>query len=60
MPLTPGQSWLIIKIVSARSIRARVDAIRHQVDINNNLTQREVESLPPNGIGLVELTLTNL
>ncbi|HCI6733853.1 TPA: sulfate adenylyltransferase subunit CysN, partial [Klebsiella variicola subsp. variicola] len=28
---------------------------RYQVDINN-LTQREVESLPLNGIGLVELT----
>ncbi len=35
--------------------RARIDGIRYQVDINN-LTQREVENLPLNGIGLVDLT----
>ncbi len=32
-----------------------IDSIRYQVDINN-LTQREVENLPLNGIGLVALT----
>jgi sulfate adenylyltransferase subunit 1 len=35
--------------------RARVDAIQYQVDINN-LTQRQVDTLPLNGIGLVDLT----
>ena len=52
-PLTPGQSYDIK--IAGKKTRARVDAIRYQVDINN-LTQREVESLPLNGIGLVELT----
>ncbi|HCD8357236.1 TPA: sulfate adenylyltransferase subunit CysN [Klebsiella quasipneumoniae] len=51
--LTPGQSYDIK--IAGKKTRARVDAIRYQVDINN-LTQREVESLPLNGIGLVELT----
>ena len=32
-----------------------MDAIQYQVDINN-LTLREVEALPLNGIGLVNLT----
>lgn len=32
-----------------------MDSIAYQVDINN-LTHREVDSLPLNGIGLVELT----
>ena len=52
-PLSAGQSYDIK--IAGKKTRARVDAIRHQVDINN-LTQREVESLPLNGIGLVELT----
>jgi sulfate adenylyltransferase subunit 1 len=51
--LTPGQSYDIK--IAGKKTRARVDAIRYQVDINN-LTQREVESLPLNGIGLVDLT----
>ena len=51
--LSPGQSYDIK--VAGKKTRARVDAIRYQVDINN-LTQREVETLPLNGIGLVELT----
>ena len=41
--------------ITGKKTRARVDGIRYQVDINN-LTQREVENLPLNGIGLVDLT----
>jgi sulfate adenylyltransferase subunit 1 len=52
-PLTSGQS-LDIKIAGKKT-RARVDAIRHQFDINN-LTQHAAENLPLNGIGLVDLT----
>ncbi|NCF06063.1 sulfate adenylyltransferase subunit CysN [Kosakonia sp. MH5] len=52
-PLQPGQSFDIK--VAGKKTRARVDAIQYQVDINN-LTQRQVESLPLNGIGLVDLT----
>jgi len=52
-PLQPGQSFDIK--VAGKKTRARVDAIQYQVDINN-LTQRQVESLPLNGIGLVSLT----
>ncbi|WES67336.1 sulfate adenylyltransferase subunit CysN [Superficieibacter sp. HKU1] len=52
-PLTAGQS-LDIKIAGKKT-RARVDAIRHQFDINN-LTQHAAEDLPLNGIGLVDLT----
>ena len=51
--LTPGQSYDIK--IAGKKTRARVDGVRYQVDINN-LTQREVESLPLNGIGLVDLT----
>lgn len=52
-PLTPGQSYDIK--VAGKKTRARVDNIQFQVDINN-LTQRVVETLPLNGIGLVDLT----
>ncbi|HFZ8995458.1 TPA: sulfate adenylyltransferase subunit CysN [Citrobacter freundii] len=52
-PLQPGQSYDIK--VAGKKTRARVDNIRYQVDINN-LQQREVESLPLNGIGLVAFT----
>ncbi|XTZ39212.1 sulfate adenylyltransferase subunit CysN [Salmonella enterica] len=52
-PLQPGQSFDIK--VAGKKTRARVDKIHYQVDINN-LTQREVEHLPLNGIGLVDLT----
>ncbi len=52
-PLQPGQSYDIK--VAGKKTRARVDGIQYQVDINN-LTQRQVESLPLNGIGLVDLT----
>lgn len=52
-PLSPGQSYDIK--VAGKKTRARVDSVQYQVDINN-LTQREVEALPLNGIGLVNLT----
>ena len=52
-PLSPGQSYDIK--VAGKKTRARVDSVQHQVDINN-LTQRDVEALPLNGIGLVNLT----
>ncbi|WP_039057240.1 sulfate adenylyltransferase subunit CysN [Enterobacter sp. Bisph1] len=52
-PLQPGQSYDIK--VAGKKTRARVDAIHYQVDINN-LTQRQVDALPLNGIGLVDLT----
>ena len=52
-PLVPGQSY-DIKVAGKKS-RARVENIQYQVEINS-LTQRVVENLPLNGIGLVELT----
>ncbi|HEX4502014.1 MAG TPA: sulfate adenylyltransferase subunit CysN [Scandinavium sp.] len=52
-PLQPGQSYEIK--IAGKKTRARVDGVQYQVDINN-LTQREVTSLPLNGIGLVDVT----
>lgn len=52
-PLAPGQSYEIK--IAGKKTRARVDHVQYQVDINN-LTQREVDTLPLNGIGLVNLT----
>ncbi len=52
-PLAAGQSYDIK--IAGKKTRARVDGIQYQVDINN-LTQRDVDNLPLNGIGLVELT----
>ncbi|CCJ85905.1 sulfate adenylyltransferase subunit CysN [Cronobacter dublinensis] len=52
-PLVPGQSYDIK--IAGKKTRACVDNIQYQVDINN-LTQRVVETLPLNGIGLVDLT----
>jgi len=52
-PLAVGQSFDIK--IAGKKTRARVDGIQYQVDINN-LTQREVDNLPLNGIGLVDLT----
>src|SRR5690606_19462640 len=40
---------------AGKKTRARIDSVQYQVDINN-LTQREAENLPLNGIGLVNLT----
>ncbi|TGH91651.1 elongation factor 1-alpha C-terminal domain-related protein, partial [Escherichia coli] len=52
-PLQAGQSFEVK--VAGKKTRARIDAVQYQVDINN-LTQREVDSLPLNGIGLVDVT----
>ncbi|WP_034950544.1 elongation factor 1-alpha C-terminal domain-related protein, partial [Erwinia oleae] len=51
-PLSPGQSFDVK--IAGKKTRARVEAVRHQVEINN-LTQHSVESLPLNGIGLVDV-----
>ncbi|AKA39315.1 sulfate adenylyltransferase subunit CysN [Yersinia ruckeri] len=51
-PLVVGQSYDIK--IAGKKTRARVENIQYQVEINS-LTQRVVESLPLNGIGLVEL-----
>ncbi len=51
-PLVAGQS-VDIKIAGKKT-RARVENIQYQVEINS-LTQRVADSLPLNGIGLVEL-----
>ena len=51
-PLVTGQSFDIK--IAGKKTRARVENIRYQVDINT-LTQRVADSLPLNGIGLVEL-----
>ena len=50
--LSVGQSYDIK--VGGKKARARVENIEYQVEINS-LTQRVVENLPLNGIGLVEL-----
>lgn len=52
-PLSVGQSYGIK--IGGKKARARVENIEYQVEINS-LTQRTVEHLPLNGIGLVELT----
>ncbi|WP_067707621.1 sulfate adenylyltransferase subunit CysN [Erwinia sp. ErVv1] len=52
-PLMPGQSFDIK--IAGKKTRARVDNVQHQVEINS-LTQRDVDSLPLNGIGLVDVT----
>ncbi|WET41540.1 sulfate adenylyltransferase subunit CysN [Citrobacter enshiensis] len=52
-PLSAGQSYDIK--IAGKKTRARVDHVQYQVDINH-LTQREVENLPLNGIGLVNFT----
>ncbi|WP_213991546.1 sulfate adenylyltransferase subunit CysN [Sodalis sp. dw_96] len=52
-PLVAGQSFDIK--IAGKKTRARVENIQYQVEINS-LTQRVTDSLPLNGIGLVELT----
>lgn len=52
-PLEPGNSYDVK--IAGKKTRARIDKIDYQVDINN-LSQRDVASLPLNGIGLVEVT----
>ncbi|MCC3704584.1 sulfate adenylyltransferase subunit CysN [Rouxiella badensis] len=51
-PLSVGQSYDIK--IGGKKTRARVENIEYQVEINS-LTQRVVDSLPLNGIGLIEL-----
>ncbi|NOH80693.1 sulfate adenylyltransferase subunit CysN [Vibrio sp. RE86] len=53
--LQPGREY-DIKIAGKKTV-GRVEAIRHQYDINNLSTHSAAE-LPLNGIGLCELTLT--
>ncbi len=52
-PLRPGQSYGVK--IAGKTTRARVENIRHQVEINQ-LTQHQADELPLNAIGLVELT----
>ncbi|EMX8467402.1 sulfate adenylyltransferase subunit CysN [Serratia marcescens] len=52
-PLVPGLSYDIK--IAGKKTRARVESIRHQVEINT-LAQHPADTLPLNGIGLVELT----
>ncbi|KJY84271.1 sulfate adenylyltransferase [Vibrio galatheae] len=54
-PLQPGREY-DIKIAGKKTV-GRVEAIRHQYDINNLSSHAAVE-LPLNGIGLCEWTLT--
>ena len=54
-PLEVGRQY-DIKIAGKKTV-GNISAIRHQVDINN-LGQFETASLPLNGIGLCEVTLT--
>ncbi|MDI6936736.1 sulfate adenylyltransferase subunit CysN, partial [Serratia sp. Se-PFBMAAmG] len=49
----PGQSYE--GKIAGKKARGRVEKIIHQVEINT-LEKRAVESLPLNGIGLVEIT----
>lgn len=52
-PLVPGQSFDIK--IAGKKTRARVEKIQYQVEINS-LAQHDVDTLPLNGIGLVDLT----
>ncbi|MBS0882727.1 sulfate adenylyltransferase subunit CysN [Pantoea sp. JGM49] len=52
-PLQPGQSYEVK--IAGKKARGRIEKIIHQVEINT-LEKRAVESLPLNGIGLVEIT----
>ena len=54
-PLEVGRQY-DIKVAGKKTVGS-ISAIRHQVDINN-LGQFETASLPLNGIGLCEVTLT--
>ncbi|PIJ50485.1 sulfate adenylyltransferase subunit CysN [Erwinia sp. OLTSP20] len=51
--LVPGQRYDVK--IAGKKTRARVENIQYQVEINS-LTQRSVEQLPLNGIGLIEVT----
>ncbi|RWR01788.1 sulfate adenylyltransferase subunit 1 [[Pantoea] beijingensis] len=50
--LAPGQSYDVK--IAGKKTRARIERIRHQVEINS-LATRETDTLPLNGIGLVDV-----
>jgi sulfate adenylyltransferase subunit 1 len=52
-PLQPGQSYDVK--IAGKKARGRVENVIHQFDINT-LEKRSADSLPLNGIGLVEVT----
>jgi len=52
-PLQAGQSYEVK--IAGKKARGRIEKIIHQVEINS-LEKRVVDSLPLNGIGLVEIT----
>ncbi|WP_313685480.1 sulfate adenylyltransferase subunit CysN [Pantoea sp.] len=52
-PLQPGQSFDVK--IAGKKARGRVEKVIHQFDINT-LEKRSADSLPLNGIGLVEVT----
>ncbi|QHM72221.1 sulfate adenylyltransferase subunit CysN [Mixta intestinalis] len=52
--LTPGQSFDVK--IAGKKTRARVESIDYQVNINNLTHHHEIEALPLNGIGLVNIT----
>ncbi len=52
-PLAPGQSYDVK--IAGKKTRARIGKIQYQVEINS-LTHNATESLPLNGIGLVDVT----
>lgn len=52
-PLQAGQSYDIK--IAGKKARGRVEKVIHQVEINS-LEKRDVDRLPLNGIGLVEMT----
>jgi len=52
-PLQAGQSYDIK--IAGKKARGRVEKVLHQVEINS-LETRQVDSLPLNGIGLIEMT----
>ena len=52
-PLQAGQSYDVK--IAGKKARGRVEKVLHQVEINS-LETRHVDSLPLNGIGLIEMT----
>ncbi len=53
--LQPGRQY-DIKVASKKTV-GQIEAVKHQIDINN-LNTFEAQSLPLNGIGLCEVSLT--
>lgn len=52
--LTPGQSFDVK--IAGKKTRARIESIDYQVNINNLTHNSDVDALPLNGIGLVNVT----